>query len=284
MEITVVDIRFPSSTKKYYFSPNGIKLENGDRVIVETVKGLELAFVTSENHQVDSSEIVEELKTVVRIANENDFRRIEQSKIRAEEFKNETNKLIKKFNLDMKLVDVEVMLDGSKAFFSYVSEDRVDFRELVKEMASLFRIRIELKQIGSRDETKIVGGLGPCGRPCCCNYYLKDYANVSIKMAKTQGLSLNPQKINGLCGRLMCCLSFENKYYKEVSSVMPKLNAKIATKDGTGTVAYLNYLRKLITVKFIDENSNVKYQEYTLSDLGIKEVEINNQEDDDNEE
>ena len=208
---------------------------------------------------------------VVRVATDKDLKKIAELNNRKPEVFEKTNALIKKYNLDMKLVDVDFTLDGQKVVIDFVCEDRVDFRDLVKDLASQLKLRIELRQIGIRDQAKAVGGLGVCGKECCCSQFLNDFDKVSIKMAKIQGLSLNTAKISGVCGRLMCCLSFENDYYAEVSAKMPKINSKVITKDGEGVVVYNNLLKQLVSVKFVNDDS-VKINEYPLSEIKKKHV------------
>ena len=264
MEIEVVIVSF-ENTNKLAFCVTDKKFQVNERVLVNTEEGLQVAKIKKANHKVSSEQVTEQL-SIERALTRNDEKRIEENKEKAKELRVETEKLIKKLNLEMKLVEVTVSFDGTKALFLYVSEDRVDFRELVKIMASTFKTRIELKQIGVRDEVKCLGGLGPCGRICCCKGHLTEFANVSIKMAKTQNLSLNPQKISGLCGRLMCCLSYENEQYKDLLKDMPKLNSKVKTEMGEGTVSYLDIFKQKVSVKFTDENS------VTIKDFPLEEI------------
>jgi len=267
----VVGIKFKSTAKTYYFDPGDRVFELNKGVIVETARGVEYGKVVMLPTEVSEDKIVSPLKPVIRIANEDDeklYKKLEDK--RDDAIKIATEK-IEKSGLNMKLVDVEYTFDQSKLIIYFTADGRVDFRELVKELASAFHIRIELRQIGIRDQAKAVGGLGICGKECCCRQFLNDFDKVSIKMAKVQGLSLNTQKISGVCGRLMCCLSYENEYYSEVNAKMPKINSKVITKDGEGTVVYNNLLKQLVSVKFVNDDS-VKINEYPLSEIKKKDV------------
>ena len=234
----------------------------GDNVVVESVRGLELAMVC----RATKEEPDEEVKSVIRLATSEDLEKAEDLKKQCPKTINIANDLIEKYKLDMKLVDVSFTLDGTKVIINYVCEDRVDFRELVKDLANALKLRIELRQIGIRDQAKIIGGIGFCGKECCCKKYINDFDKVSIKMAKTQGLSLNPTKISGICGRLMCCLSYENDFYSEISTKMPKLNSKVKTKDGVGTVVYNNIIKQMVTVR-VEGDNEIKVGEYSLADI-----------------
>ena len=243
----VVGIRFKEVGKIYYFDPIGFKLNKGDRAIVETIRGLECGEVAQANKDVNDDEIVKPLKPIVRVATAEDLKVVERNKKKEKEAFDICLKKIALHGLDMKLIDVEYTFDSSKVIFYFTSDGRVDFRELVKDLASVFRIRIELRQIGVRDESKMKGGLGMCGRPFCCNSFLGDFQPVSIKMAKEQGLSLNPTKISGACGRLMCCLAYEESAYEYLNSIMPMVGSTVRTPDGLVTVLEVNptsgYLR-----------------------------------------
>ncbi len=245
----VVSIKFKSSGKSYYFSPEGMVLRDGDRVIVETAKGLEIAECAQGNRMVEDTSIVKPLRPVVRIATEQDKRTEEQNRLREKEAFIICQKKIEEHGLEMKLVDVECCFDGSKTLFFFTADGRVDFRELVKDLASVFHNRIELRQIGVRDEAKMLGGLGMCGRPFCCNSFMGDFQPVSIKMAKEQGLSLNPVKISGTCGRLMCCLKHEQEAYEHLLRVTPKVGAIVDTDEGKGTVVENNLLTGMLKVR-----------------------------------
>ncbi len=248
----VVSVRFKNKGKTYYFSPGELKIAKGDFVIVETAKGLEYAECTRGNHEVEDSAVVPPLRSVVRIATQEDTQRAEQNRKREAEAFAICRDKIAKHGLDMKLVDVEYNFEGSKILFFFTSEGRVDFRELVKDLASVFKTRIELRQLGVRDEARILCGLGICGRPFCCAQFLDDFQPVSIKMAKTQGLSLNPTKISGTCGRLMCCLKYEQDTYEELVKGVPKVDAFVETPLGKGSVTDVNLLRGTVRVRLED--------------------------------
>lgn len=262
----VVGIKFKQSGKIYDFSPNELDLKVGDKVVVETVKGLEIGEVAKGIYEKEVTEIVGDLVNVVRVATKKDIQNHEENEKNKEDVINKTKELVEKYKLDMKVIDAEFTLDGSKVIISFVCEERIDFRELVKDLASKLKQRIELRQIGARDQAKIVGGIGSCGKECCCKQYLNDFDKVSIKMAKTQNLSLNPTKISGICGRLMCCLAYENEYYSEVNEKMPKINSSVKTPDGIGSVMYNNLLKQIVTVKFVSE-SDVKIETYKLDEI-----------------
>lgn len=261
----VVGIKFKNNCKIYYFSPNGNKLSHGDKVVVETPNGHTIAEVVEANKQLDPEKLVAPLSNVVRVANSSDVKIMEKLEARRSEVLSTTKSLIEKHKLDMKLVDCEFTLDGQKIVITYVCEDRVDFRELVKDLASKLKSRIELKQIGIRDQAKCVGGIGNCGEICCCARYLNNFDKVSIKMAKTQNLSLNPTKISGVCGRLMCCLGYENEGYADIAKQMPKVNSRVKTPDGNGTVVYNNLLKKMCDVKM--DGDDVVIKTYALKDV-----------------
>ena len=282
--VKVVVIKFKNGGKLYYFAPKeGDVYERNMPVIVETSRGLEYAWVAYPEREVPDDEIVPPLKPIIRIATEKD----KEFYLACEEKKPQAMKLcrekIAKHELEMKLVDCEYAFDGTKIVFFFTSSGRVDFRELVKDLAATFRTRIELRQVGTRDETKYLGGLAPCGRVCCCAGNMPEFKKVSIKMAKTQGLSLNPGKISGLCGRLMCCLSYENDYYAEVYKKMPKIGAEVGTPDGRGIVASVNMLKLEVKVKIEDNNGGLNYKDFPVDQVKFKknnQVEI----DDDDEE
>lgn len=267
MQIEKIDVCFNKDGKAYSFATNGHKLQFGQSVIVETVRGLELATVCSKAMMVEEESLKEPLKKVVRKATQKDIEIKQENEKKQVEIKQKTEELVIKHNLDMKIVSCELSFDGSKLVINFTSDDRVDFRELVKELASVFKTRIELRQIGNRDEVKVIGGLGPCGRQCCCNLFLNDYEHSTIKMAKVQGLSLNPTKISGLCGRLMCCLAYENEHYSETQKIMPKVNSTVITPDGKGVVVYNNLLARRVQVKFTQENGNSEIKEYDIAQI-----------------
>ena len=264
----VVGIRFKKAGKIYYFDPGELALEVGQYVIVETARGIEYGKVVVPVKEVEESDIVLPLKQVLRQADEKDNVQVTQN---AEDsgraFELATEKILL-HNLEMKLVDVEYTFDRNKIIFYFTAEGRVDFRELVKDLASVFRTRIELRQIGVRDEAKMLGGIGPCGRMLCCSTFLGDFEPVSIKMAKDQNLSLNPSKISGLCGRLMCCLKYENDEYEEARAKLPDIGHTIVTPEGKGKVVGLNILEYLMQVELFEEK---RVLEYTLDE--IKEFE-----------
>lgn len=258
-----IGIKFVSGGKVYTVQTD-LELNPNDKVVVESVRGLEIANVCAPTNEIDENEI----KCVLRVATNEDLKKCEELKKQESKVVKLTSDLIKKYNLQMKLVDAQFTLDGTKVIINYVCEDRVDFRELVKDLASQLKIRIELRQIGIRDQAKKIGGIGFCGKECCCKKYLNDFDKVSIKMAKTQGLSLNPTKISGICGRLMCCLSYENEFYSEVSAKMPKVNSKVKTPDGIGIVIYNNLLKSLVTVR-IENETDTKIGEYAPEQIVV---------------
>ena len=254
--IDVVSIKFKNRGKCYFFDPNGLDIKTGDKVIVETSKGLEIADCSRGNHPVEDTTVVQPLRPVVRIATRDDLRVAEINKQREKEAFQICQKKIAEHGLDMKLVDVECNFEGNKTMFFFTSDGRVDFRELVKDLAGIFRNRIELRQIGVRDEAKMIGGLGICGRPYCCNQFLDEFQPVSTKMAKVQSLSLNPAKISGSCGRLMCCLRYEQEAYEDLVKKVPKQGAFVETKDGYGTAVQVNLLRQTVKVKLDNDTDD----------------------------
>lgn len=251
----IIGVRFKSVGKIYYFSPNGLNIDVGQHVIVETARGVECGEVVMGNRIVEDSEIMPPLKSVMRIATAEDMKVVEENKKKEKDAFRICEEKIANHKLDMKLIDVECTFDNNKLLFYFSSENRVDFRELVKDLASVFRTRIELRQIGVRDEAKMLGGLGICGRAFCCKTFLGEFQPVSIKMAKEQGLSLNPTKISGTCGRLMCCLKYEQDSYEELLKVTPKVGAYVDTPSGKGYVEEVNLLTGMLKVK--PENSEV---------------------------
>lgn len=267
----VVAIKFKNGGKLYYFSPHaGETYARNMPVIVETARGLEYAWVAYPEKEVEDGEIVPPLKPVIRIATPRDkefYEACEAKKPRAMQICKEK---IQKHGLDMKLIDCEYTFDGAKLVFYFTSAGRVDFRELVKDLASVFHIRIELRQVGTRDETKYLGGIAPCGRVCCCAGNMPEFKKVSIKMAKTQGLSLNPGKISGLCGRLMCCLSYESDYYAEAYKKVPKVGAEVGTPEGKGSVVSVNMLKMLVKVKIDDKNGGLIFKDFPPEELRFR--------------
>ncbi len=245
----VISVKFKDSGKNYYFSPNGKHYKSNDNVIVETSNGLAFGIVAEGNHEVDDERVVPPLKNVLRIANDKDMQRIEENKTKESDAFRICEEKIAAHKLDMKLVRVEYSFDGGKITFFFTADGRVDFRELVKDLANHFHSRIELRQIGVRDEAKMLGGIGICGQPYCCKRFLDDFLPVSIKMAKEQGLSLNPTKISGSCGRLMCCLNYEQESYEYLNSITPSIGATVKTEQGIGIVTDANFITGNLTVK-----------------------------------
>ena len=238
----VIGVRFKDVGKVYYFDPDQNQLKKGERVIVETVRGVECGEVAMENRLVEDSEVVQPLKKLIRVATKADLTRLEDNRRKEKEAFRICEQKIRNHKLEMKLVEVEYTFDNNKILFYFTADGRVDFRELVKDLAGVFRTRIELRQIGVRDESKMLGGLGICGRPFCCSSFLGEFQPVSIKMAKEQGLSLNPVKISGTCGRLMCCLKYEQNSYEYLLSKTPKVGALVETEEGRGVVTEMNLL------------------------------------------
>ena len=254
--IEIVSIRFKNRGKCYYFAPNGLQIQSGDRVIVETAKGLEIAEAGQGNHMVEDTAVVQPLRPVVRLATPDDLRVAELNKKREQEALSICQKKIQEHGLEMKLVDAECNFEGTKTTFFFTADGRVDFRELVKDLAGVFRNRIELRQIGVRDEAKMIGGIGICGRPYCCHQFLEDFQPVSTKMAKVQSLSLNPTKISGSCGRLMCCLRYEQEAYEDLLKKVPKQGSFVETIDGYGTAVQVNLLRQTVKVRLDGESDD----------------------------
>ncbi len=264
----VIGVKFQSTGKVYYFDPDKRILARGEKVIVETARGVECGEVALENREVPDDSIVQPLRKLIRIATEADFKRIEENKEKEKKAFGLCEKKIAEHKLDMKLVDVEYTFDNSKILFYFTSDGRVDFRELVKDLAAMFRTRIELRQIGVRDEAKLLGGLGICGRPFCCSTFLNGFQPVSIKMAKEQGLSLNPVKISGTCGRLMCCLKYEQEAYSDLLKTTPKVGAIVSTSDGKGTVIEVNLLTRKLTVR-LDKSPDAAPSIYKADDVKV---------------
>ena len=252
----VISVKFKNRGKSYFFAPNGKTVKSGEQVIVETSKGLEIADCCHGNHMVEDTAVVQPLRPVVRIATRDDLRVAEINKKREKEAFEICQQKIAEHGLDMKLVDVECNFEGNKTMFFFTSDGRVDFRELVKDLAGIFRNRIELRQIGVRDEAKMLGGLGICGRPFCCSRFIDEFQPVSTKMAKMQSMSLNPSKISGSCGRLMCCLRYEQEAYEDLVKSVPKQGAFVETPAGYGTVTQVNLLRQLVKVKLDGEGDD----------------------------
>ncbi len=268
----VVGVKFKNIGKTYYFSPKDIEFKEGDGVITETVRGVEYGTVVMANKIVDDSEIVQPLKEIIRKASEEDTKRHLENLQQRKELVKIVNEKVKKHGLAMKIVDAEYTFDRNKIIVYFTAEGRIDFRELVKDLASVYHLRIELRQIYERDDIKMRGALGPCGRPCCCATHLQDFEKVSIKMAKIQGLSLNPTKISGCCGKLMCCLKYENDYYKETYSKMPKVNSTVITPDGEGTVLSNDILRLQTKVKINREDGTADIKTYPLEKINAHQT------------
>ena len=245
----VIGVRFKANGKSYYFSPGELELQQGDHVIVETARGTECGEVAKGPHDVPDSSIVKPLKTVTRMADAVDVRRMQQNRADEKRAFSVCEERIAKHKLDMKLVDVEYTLDRNKILFYFTADGRIDFRDLVKDLAGVFRTRIELRQIGVRDESKMLGGLGICGQPFCCSRFLRDFQPVSIKMAKEQGLSLNPAKISGSCGRLMCCLAYEQPAYEYLNRITPGVGSIVKTPEGVGAVVETNVISGTLRVR-----------------------------------
>ena len=267
----VIGVRFKNNGRIYYFDPLDFEIAVGDGVIVETARGTEFGDVAQAMTEVEDDQVVQPLKPVIRVATETDKRMREENAAKEKEAFEACAKKIEQHKLDMKLVDVEYTFNGSKVIFYFTADERVDFRELVKDLASHFKTRIELRQIGVRDEAKMLGGLGPCGRPVCCKAFLDDFRPVSIKMAKEQNLSLSPTKISGLCGRLMCCLQYEQSCYEEMKKLMPKTGKEIQTPDGVGVALENNAVTEKTKVRLLlpDGTYDIRYYHYSeLAKIG----------------
>ena len=264
----VVGVRFKEVGKVYYFDPDGHSLKKGDMVIVETARGVECGEVAMENRDVSEEEIVKPLKKLVRVATDEDIDKVKENKKKEKEAFEICEKKILKHGLDMKLDDIEYTFHNSKILFYFTADGRVDFRELVKDLASVFHTRIELRQIGVRDESKMLGGIGICGRPFCCSSFLGDFQPVTVKMAKEQGLSLNPTKISGTCGRLMCCLKYEQNAYDHLLRITPKTGAIVETPEGRGKVVDVNLLRGIVKVQ-LDKKADAAPAAYDRRDVKV---------------
>ena len=270
----IIGVRFKKLGKIYFFNPKGLRIKKGDKVIVETAQGEEYGEVVIPNRRVEDDKIVTPLKKVIRIANYKDHKHFNECKKIEKDAFNICQKKIKQHKLDMNLTDVEYKFDNSKILFYFTADGRVDFRELVKDLASIYKIRIELRQIGVRDEVKRIGGNGVCGRELCCCTFLSDFQAVSIKMAKEQNVSLNPSKISGNCGRLMCCLKYENDVYEEKLKELPHIGAIVKTKDGEGEIDNLEILKEKVRVK-IKDGEGYFYKKYDVKDIEvIKDIEV----------
>jgi len=267
----VIGVRFRQAGKVYFFSPGKLHVKQGDKVIVETARGVEFGSVVTGPKDVKDEEITQPLKSVIRVATEEDKRNDQKNREKEKEAFDVCLEKIRKHELDMKLINAEYTFDGNKVLFYFTADGRIDFRELVKDLAAVFRTRIELRQIGVRDETKIRGGIGICGRPLCCHTYLSDFAPVSIKMAKEQNLSLNPTKISGVCGRLMCCLTNEEETYEELNSRLPAIGDTVTTIEGLkGEVQSVSVLRQLVKVVVNLDDDEKEIREYKAKELRFK--------------
>lgn len=267
--IDIVGVRFKNGGKMYYFDPGKLKLSQGQWCIVETARGKECGEVIQENRQVSENEVVSPLKPVIRIADSADIKKMHTLRHKEERAFDVCAKKIEKLKLDMTVVEVEYTFDESKILFYFTADGRIDFRELVKELAVVFKTRIELRQIGVRDECKMKGGLGMCGRPFCCHSFMGDFHPVSIKMAKEQGLSLNPVKISGTCGRLMCCLNYEQNVYEELNRNMPRVGALIKTPDGNANVTEVNTLKQTVRATLCSADGSAVSKMYSASEIKV---------------
>lgn len=269
--LTVIGVRFRAAGKIYYFDPADCQIKIGDHVIVETARGIEYGYVVLGNREVDETKVIPPLKPVIRMATDEDRAIEAKNKEKEKEAFKICQEKIKKHNLEMKLIDAEYTFDNNKVLFYFTADGRIDFRELVKDLASVFKTRIELRQVGVRDETKIMGGIGICGRPLCCHSYLSEFIPVSIKMAKEQNLSLNPTKISGVCGRLMCCLKNEEETYEVLNSKLPGIGDTVTTADGLrGEVHSLNVLRQTVKVIVVVDKDEKEIREYKVDQLKFK--------------
>ncbi len=267
----VIGVRFRENGKIYFFSPKNYVVEAGQHVIVETARGVEYGKIVMGTREIDETKMQAQIKPILRVATEDDTKRYEANKEKSKKAFATCVERIKKHGLDMKLIDAEYTFDNNKVLFYFTADGRVDFRELVKDLASVFRTRIELRQIGVRDETKIVGGIGICGRELCCHAHLSEFIPVSIKMAKEQNLSLNPTKISGVCGRLMCCLKHEQDTYEYLNSKLPNVGDTVRTIDGVkGEVYSLNVLRQKVKLLVTQEDDTKEIQEYRIEELKFK--------------
>ena len=267
----VIGVRFRTAGKIYFFAPGKLNIQTGDKVIVETARGVEFGTVVTGEKEVEDDKIMQPLKPVIRIATAEDKKKDAKNRDKEKEAFGICLEKIRKHGLEMKLIDAEYTFDNNKVLFYFTADGRIDFRELVKDLASVFRTRIELRQIGVRDETKIRGGIGICGRPLCCHTYLSEFAPISIKMAKEQNLSLNPTKISGVCGRLMCCLTNEEETYEELNSHLPSNGDHVTTPEGLrGDVQSVNVLRQLVKVVVTLDNDEKEIREYKATELKFK--------------
>ena len=265
--VKIVGVKFNHSCKIYYFAPNGEDYKEGEGVIVDTARGTEFGRIAIAPKDVTDDEIVQPLKPITRRATNKDEQKVEDNERKLPHIIETAKKEVEKCGLDMKITGAEIPFDGSKIVIYFTAPARIDFRDLVKSLATVLKHRIDLRQIGSRDEAKLLGGIAPCGRVCCCNSFLPDFKTVTIKMAKNQGLSLNPAKISGLCGKLMCCLAYENEHYVETLKLMPKVNSTVKTPDGEGTVVYNNLLKRTVQVRFGGKEELNEIKEFNLEEI-----------------
>ncbi len=270
MQVEVVEAKFRNGSHSYSFSPNGLKLKNEYYCIVDTEKGRDIVKISKEPYLIDAENLIEPLKNVVKLASEEELKLAEENYLKAEALFPEIKKMALQENLDMKIISVESNYNFSRLTVNFTAENRVDFRELVKKLADKYKVRIELRQIGPRDATRILGGLGVCGKVCCCHQGFGINDHVTIKMAKNQNLSLNPNNISGLCGKLLCCLAYENPYYSEVIKIMPKLNSTVVTPEGEGVVIYNDLLKKMVSVRISDEKES-EIKDFTLEEIKFKD-------------
>ncbi|MDV4152262.1 stage 0 sporulation family protein [Clostridium sp. AL.422] len=268
--IKVIGVRFKKAGKIYYFDPNGLNVKRGDFVVVETARGIEFGECVIGVKEIPESDIVAPLKSVIRVAEEEDVNKHNENKVKEKDALAICLKKIEEHGLNMKLIDVEYTFDNNKVIFYFTADGRVDFRELVKDLATIFKTRIELRQIGVRDEAKMLGGLGPCGRPLCCSTFLGDFASVSIKMAKEQNLSLNPTKISGICGRLMCCLNYEQSTYEDIRKRLPKAGSIVNIGESNGEVVSNNTVKESVKVKYKRGDEEI-IEEFKIEDVELVE-------------
>jgi len=272
MQVEVVGVKFKNSNHIYSFDPNGLELKQGDYVLVDTEKGTDLGCIIKEKETVDTSTLVSALKRVLAVASMETVKKAEEYDKEAEKFYPMVKKLAKDEKLDMKIVKIEASYDNSRYIVNFTSENRVDFRDLVKKLAVVLKKRVELRQIGNRDEVRMLGGFGPCGKICCCVQNMGEFDHVSMKMAKTQNLSLNPASISGLCGKLMCCIAYENPVYQEALKLMPKVGSFVNTKSGRGSVVFNNLLKREVDVKFVN-GEDVEIKTFPLAEVSFKKEE-----------
>ena len=272
--VKIVGVKFSNSCKIYYFDPKGEDYKEGEGVIVDTARGTEYGTIAVAPKEVSESEIVAPLKPITKRASKKDVQRMEENQKKVPQVIETAKKEVEKLGLEMKITGAEFPFDNSKIIIYFTAPARIDFRELVKSLATALHHRIDLRQIGSRDEAKLLGGIAPCGRVCCCNSFLPDFKTVSIKMAKNQGLSLNPSKISGLCGRLMCCLEYENEPYAEAYKKMPKVGSEVTTPDGKATVISNNMLKMIVKTKTVQKDGTMLYKDYNLDEIKFKNNKI----------